>query len=91
VTKLRAGRQRFDSRQNEGRESFGFATVSRPALVFTHPSSSGYRRHSVGVKWPGSEADRSSPSSAEAENTWSYTCSPPIRFYNVVFIYCCMA
>jgi hypothetical protein len=29
------------------------------------------------VKWPGHEADHSSPSSAKVNNAWSYTSSPP--------------
>jgi hypothetical protein len=35
---------------------------------------------SLGVKWPGHEADHSPPFSAEVKNAWSYTSTPPIRF-----------
>jgi hypothetical protein len=30
----------------------------------------------LGVKWPGSEADHSPPSSADVKNAWSYTSTP---------------
>jgi hypothetical protein len=39
---------------------------------------------SLGVKWPGREADHSFPSRAEVKNAWSYTSTPPIRFHGVV-------
>jgi len=39
---------------------------------------------SLGVKRPGRDADQSSPSSAEVKNTWSYTCTPPIRLHAMV-------
>jgi hypothetical protein len=31
---------------------------------------------SLGVKWPGHEADQSPPCSAEFKNVWSYTSTP---------------
>jgi len=34
---------------------------------------------SLGVKWPGSEADHSPPSSTVVKNTVIYTSTPPIR------------
>jgi len=36
------------------------------------------------VKRPGREADNSPPSSAEVNNGWSCTSSPPIRLHGVV-------
>jgi hypothetical protein len=35
---------------------------------------------SLGVKWPGPEADHSPPSSAEVKNAWSYTSTPQYVF-----------
>jgi len=32
------------------------------------------------VKWPGPEADRSTPSSAEVKNAWGYTFTPQYVF-----------
>jgi hypothetical protein len=37
-----------------------------------------------GVKRPGREANHSPQSSAEVENPWSHTSTPPIRLYDVV-------
>jgi hypothetical protein len=34
------------------------------------------RALTLGVKWPGREADHSPPSSAEVKNAWSYTSTP---------------
>jgi hypothetical protein len=39
---------------------------------------------SMGVKWPGREANHSPPSSAEVKNAWNYTSIPPIRLHGVV-------
>jgi len=39
---------------------------------------------SLGVMWPGREADHSHPSSAEVKIAWSYTSTPPIRFHGLV-------
>jgi hypothetical protein len=36
----------------------------------------GTRGSYAGIKWPGREADHSSPSSAEVKNAWSYTSTP---------------
>jgi hypothetical protein len=52
--------------------------------IFTFPSSGFPGALSVGVKWPGHEADQSPPSSAEAKNAWSYTSIPTIRLNGVV-------
>jgi len=39
----------------------------------------GNRGSFLGVKRPGREADHSPPSSAEINNAWSYTSTPPTR------------
>jgi len=39
---------------------------------------------SLGIKRPESEANHSPPSSAEAENSWSYTSTPPICLHGMV-------
>jgi hypothetical protein len=51
-----------------------------------HPASypMGTRGSFPGVKRPGPEVDHSPPSSAEVQNAWSYTSTPPIRLYGVV-------
>jgi hypothetical protein len=41
---------------------------------------------SLGVKWPGHEADRSSPSSTEVKNAWSYTSTPQYVFMTWCFV-----
>jgi hypothetical protein len=38
---------------------------------------------SLGVKWPGPEADHSPPSSAEVKNVWSYT--SPLHYVSMVW------
>jgi hypothetical protein len=57
---------------------FFFATASRPAVV---PTQLSIQRLPVvlspGVKRSGRETDHSPQSSAEGENTWSYTSIPP--------------
>jgi hypothetical protein len=59
-----------------GKDSFLFATVSRPSMGPTQPPS----QWVLGAKPPGCEADHSSPSSAEVKNAWSYTSIPPYVF-----------
>jgi len=44
------------------------------------PYITGTRCSYPGVKWPGHEADHSSPSSAEVRNVWGYTSTPPYIF-----------
>jgi hypothetical protein len=39
---------------------------------------------SLGVKWPGHEADHSATSSAEVKNVLSYTSTPPVCLHVVV-------
>jgi len=65
---------RFNSRR--GTRTFLLSTASRPALG----STGGYF---PGVKWSGSESDRSPPPTADVKNTWRYT-STPIRLQSVV-------
>jgi hypothetical protein len=63
-----------------------FATaVSRLALGPTQPPIQWVpAAFFLGVKWPGREADRLPPSSAEFKDRWSYTTTPPIRLHGVV-------
>jgi hypothetical protein len=64
---------------------FLFTIVSRPALGPTQPPIQWVPGAlSLGVKQSGREGDHSPPSSAEVKNAWSYTSTPPIRFYGVV-------
>jgi hypothetical protein len=37
----------------------------------------------LGVKWPGCEADHSSPSKTEVKKAWSYTSTSPIRLHGM--------
>jgi hypothetical protein len=73
--RLRSGRLKFDSRQEQ--EIFLFSTASRPALGPTQsliqwvPGIFPMR-----IKLPGREADHSAPSSAEVKNGWSCTSTP---------------
>jgi hypothetical protein len=79
VSRLRAGRLGFESRQGLG--IFLFATASRTALGPTHPPVQWVPAAlSLGVKRPGREADHSPPSSAEVENAWSYIPTPQYVF-----------
>jgi hypothetical protein len=61
---------------------FLFATAYRPALGPTQPPIQGVLGlFSRGIiKWPGSEGDHSSESSAEVKNVWSYTSTHPYIF-----------
>jgi hypothetical protein len=69
----------FESRQGLG--IFLFTIVSRPAL---RPTQDPVQRVpgtlSLGIKWPGREADHSPPSSAEVKNAWRYTSIPQYAF-----------
>jgi hypothetical protein len=76
VTRSRAGRPGFDSRQGTG---FFFSAIeSRPALEPTQPPSIKNVPVTVspGVKRPGRETDHSPPYSAQDKNAWSYTSIP---------------
>jgi hypothetical protein len=80
---LRAGWSGFESWQGVG--IFHFTTVSRPALGPTQPPIRWVPGALfLGVKWPKHEAHRSLPYSAEVNNAWSYTSTPPIRLHCVV-------
>jgi hypothetical protein len=65
--------------------NFFFTTASRTALGPTQPPIQWVPgAPSLGVQWPGREADNSPPASAEVKNGWSYTSTPPIRLHGVV-------
>jgi hypothetical protein len=69
----------FNSQQGLG--IFFFTTVSRTALGPTQPPIQWVLEVlSLGVKRPEREADHSPPSSAEVNNAWSYTSTPPYVF-----------
>jgi hypothetical protein len=81
VTRLRAGRPGFDSRN--GME-FSYSSIHPdwfcgPPLLL----SDGYKWLFL-RRWLGREADHSPPSSAEAKNSWSYTSTPRICLHGVV-------
>jgi hypothetical protein len=58
-----------------------FCMSSRPALGFTKPSIKWVPGIlSLAVKWPGHEADHSSPATAEVKKMWIYTSTPPYVF-----------
>jgi hypothetical protein len=78
VTDLRAVQREFDSRQVLGR--FLLATASRLALGSAQPLI----QWLSWVKQSGNEADHSPPSDAKVKSAWSYTSTPPVRFYGVV-------
>jgi len=62
-----------------------FTTVSRPALGPTQPPIQWVQRApSVGVKWPGHEADHSSPSSTEVKEYVELHLHSLIRLRGVV-------
>jgi hypothetical protein len=75
--------RRFHSRQGLG--IFLFTTASRTALGPTQPPIQLVPGAlSLGIKWPGREADHSPPSSGEVKNAWSCTSTPSIRPHGVV-------
>jgi hypothetical protein len=79
VIRLRAGRPGFDSHQGQG--NFFLATASRPALR-VHQASYITR---IGGSFPWGNAAggwnwRLTPSTAEVENDWRYTSTPPYVF-----------
>jgi hypothetical protein len=64
---------------------FLFATASRPALEPTQPPIQWVPASlTLGIKWPGREADCSPPSSYEAKNVWGYTSTPAIRLHVIL-------
>jgi hypothetical protein len=69
-----------------GAGNFFFTTASVTALVPTQPPIQWVPGAlSLGVKRPGRKADHSFPSSAEDNNSWSYTSTPLICLHGVVF------
>jgi hypothetical protein len=75
----------FESRQ--GLEISLFTTASTSALGHTQPPIQWVPvALSMGVNWPGREADHSPPSSADVKNAFIYTYTPPIRLIGVVLI-----
>jgi len=75
MTRLRAGRPRFNPRQGQG--MFLLVTASRPALEPTqYPIKWEPGVVSLEVKRSVSEVDHSPASSAEVKNAWSYTSIP---------------
>jgi hypothetical protein len=78
---LPAGRPRSRSSSSGRVKNFLFSKSSRPALGSTHPHIQWLPGVlSVEVKWPGREADHSSPASAEVKKIWIYTSTPPHSF-----------
>jgi len=71
ITRLRAGRPGFDSRQLLGFFFFSPLSLYRLWGLLTLLSN-GYRG-----SFPGREADHTSLSSAEVKNIWSYTSTSP--------------
>jgi hypothetical protein len=75
---LSAGRPRGQSSSPGGGKNLHFSTSSRPALGSTQPPIQRVPGAlSLGVKWPGPEADHSSPTSAKIKKMWIYTSTPP--------------
>jgi hypothetical protein len=76
----------FDSRQGLG--IFLFTTASRMALGPTQPPIQRVPGAlSLGVKWPGLEADHSPPSSVEVKGCVELYLHSPIRVHGVVLHY----
>jgi hypothetical protein len=72
-------------KSQQGLSIFLLTTPSRSALEPTQPTIQWVRGGlSLGVKWPGREADHSPQCSVEVKNVWSYTSTPPIRLHGVV-------
>jgi hypothetical protein len=59
-----------------------FSSPCNPDRLWGPPNllSNGYQGLSAGLKWKGSEADRSPPIGGEVKNMWSYTPTPPYTF-----------
>jgi hypothetical protein len=75
VTRLRAGRPGFDSRQKLG--TFLFATASREDLQPTQPPIQWILvAIFLRVKRPGREADLSPSNIVEVKNAWSFNSTP---------------
>jgi hypothetical protein len=80
-TKLRAGQQGFNSRQEQWWDFFLFANSSRPALGPTQPPNEWVPGAlTPGVKRLEREGDHSPPSSAEIKNASIYSSIPQYVF-----------
>jgi len=81
VTRLRCGRQVFNSRQGNEVIFFLFHTASGTALGPTQPPIQWVPRDFCRrIKRPDRQADHSPPSSAEIKNAWSYNSTDPYVF-----------
>jgi hypothetical protein len=81
VTRLRAGRQEFDSREGNEGISFLFVTGSIPPLGRTQPHIQWVPGDLLlGAKRPGLEPVHLYPSTAEVKNACSYTSTPSYVF-----------
>jgi hypothetical protein len=79
VNRLRAERPDFDSRLSQEFFSlFHCVQTGSGAHPTSYPVSIGALH--LEVKWPGREANRSPPSSAEDKNAWSYTSTSEYDF-----------
>jgi hypothetical protein len=77
---LWVGQQRVRSSRPDSARTF-FSTSSRPISGPTQPPIQWVRGAlSLGIKWPGNEADNSTPASAEVKKMWIYTLSLPYAF-----------
>jgi hypothetical protein len=66
-------------------KNFHFSMLSTPDLGPTQPPIQWIPEGlSLGVKWPGCEADYSPPTSAKVKKTWVYTSTPPYAFMAVL-------
>jgi len=68
----------------QGQEFFLFSIMFRLSVgPRNHPIQWMLTLLSSGVKWPGCEADDSSPSGAEVKNGWTYTSAPLICLHSL--------
>jgi hypothetical protein len=89
---LWAGQLRGQNSSPSRVKNFVFSTLSRPALGSTQPPIQWvWGTLSLGVKWPGCEADHSSPTSAKVKKNVNLYIHSPIHLHGVVhrdnFIY----
>jgi hypothetical protein len=82
LTKLRAGRPGFDSRQEPDFSPCHRVLTGSGAHPASYPLGTGGL--SLVVEHPRHEADHSPPSSAEVKNSWSYTSTPRICLHGMV-------
>jgi hypothetical protein len=81
VSRLRA--ERSGARILAGARIFLFSKTSRPALVPTHPSIQWVLGFYPEINRPGRKVNHSHQSSAEAQNKWTCTSTPPICPHSV--------